>query len=79
MLRRQCFVLALGIVGSLVGTVRAQQSIMDDPFFAAGPPTAAQPPAAPLRSAKTGGSDGNGIITATNAGPNRSSPATGRP
>jgi hypothetical protein len=46
MLRRQCFVLALGIVGLLVPAVEAQQSVTvtDDPYFAAGQPPAAQAP-----------------------------------
>jgi hypothetical protein len=44
MLRRQCFVLALGIVGSLAPSVWAQQTIADDPFFSSSAPPAAQTP-----------------------------------
>jgi hypothetical protein len=44
MLHRQSFVLALGIAALFVGTLEAQQSVMDESFFAAGPPPAGQAP-----------------------------------
>ena len=42
MLRRQIFVLALGIVASLTGALRAQQTMLEDPLFAGAAPPAAQ-------------------------------------
>jgi hypothetical protein len=44
MLRRQIIVLALGIAASLAGTLQAQQSMLEDPFFTGAPPPAAPTP-----------------------------------
>ena len=74
MLRRLGFVLALGTAVSLVGTLQAQQRMMSPINARHGGSAAGR---ADSHRRRIGGSAGSGIITATNAGPSRSSPAIG--